>query len=110
MNSVLPTIDMYVCRRRYVALVDSGCSQIIVSRKMCQIWKKKNVEVMPLNGEMCISGVKQIDPRVDGGTAEIEAFVAQEDPHCVCNQGPDFFPFQNQEWCTFSASNLLHAQ
>lgn len=63
-DSALPTIEVYVC------LMDSVCSRNIVSRKMCQTWKNNYFEVMTL-GKTCISGVWQIELRVDRGTAEI---------------------------------------
>lgn len=67
-------------RKIGVVLVDSGCSRTIVSRKMCQTWKKKDLKVMNFSEEMYISGVRQIDLQVDRGSAEIEALVAQVDP------------------------------
>ena len=39
----------------------------------------KYIDVMTLNREICISGVKQIDLWVDRGTAEIEALEVKED-------------------------------
>lgn len=71
---------MYMYRKIGVVLVDSGCSRTIVSRKMCQTWKKKDLKVMNFSEEMYISGVRQIDLQVDRGSAEIEALVAQVDP------------------------------
>lgn len=64
-DSAMPAVEIYVC------LMDSGCSRNIVSRKMCQTWKNKHVEVMTLGKKNCISGVWQIDLRVDRGTAEL---------------------------------------
>lgn len=83
---------------------------------MCCTWKKKDVEVMTLNGEMCINSVEQIDHRVNGGTAKLEALVAQEVP-IRFNILIDIDTIENLGGVSFSKSgkvhflhNLLHAQ
>ena len=70
-NLGLPTVEVLVCEKRGMALVDSRCS--CQWKDMPDMKKKKYVDVMTLRGETCISGIGRMDLQVNGGNADIKA-------------------------------------
>lgn len=66
----LPTVQVFVDGVECTALVDSGCSQTLVSKTVCRCWKQEEVGVLTADGKTlkCRGygkiklGVEQIQP------------------------------------------------
>lgn len=52
-NKLLPVIEVHMNRIKRVALVDTGCSQSLVSKVVCQSWWEKEGDVLNGNTFRC---------------------------------------------------------
>ena len=48
----LPSMKVHVDRQEYTALIDSGCSQTLVSKAVCRFWKRKSAGVLTADGRI----------------------------------------------------------
>ena len=82
MNTELPVIGVKIDNVQCSALVDTECSQFIVSTNCCQMWRKQGVDVMTINGlsQACygVGTVTIYDEK--SNTAEVDILVMQEKP------------------------------
>ena len=46
----LPSMKVHVDGQECTALIDSGCSQTLVSKAVCHFWKRKSAEVLTTDG------------------------------------------------------------
>ena len=49
-NRALPKVRVCINEKKRTALVDTGCSQILVRKLYCQTWKRKEVHMFTVGG------------------------------------------------------------
>ena len=83
MNEMLLVIRVHANEMPCTALVNSGCSQTIVSAGLCHIWKKKSIKVTTISSEMCkCHGIETVKIHTDTGNfAEVNTLVVHERPY-----------------------------
>ena len=80
MNGALPAVSVQIDRVRQTALVDTGCTQTLVHKPCCQMWKKKQVPLLVVGGNSsmcCGESVVQIGIG-NGPSVAVQALVVDE--------------------------------
>ena len=82
MNEMLPVIRVHTNEMPCTALLDTSCSQTIVSAGLCCVWKKRSIRVTTISSEMCkchrIGTVKVcVDTK---NSADVKVLVVHERP------------------------------
>ena len=68
MNEVLPAVTVCVNGFKRLALLDTGCSQSLVTRVLCHSWEKKKVDVFTIGeGALRCCGIGRVQLDVGSG-------------------------------------------
>ena len=65
LNRALSTMTLQIDGMRCTALVDTGCTQTLIRKVCCQVWERKEVHVVTVDGNIlkcCGIGMVRLGP------------------------------------------------